>query len=158
MCQWFRGELGESVVVRWDQNPALWHQLNQLTVFAGGGMLPDPKNTIPTVKHGGGNIMLWGVFLAKGTDNCTTSKVSQGLSAHHSNKRTIKMISRGSNNFPPTLYIVCFSTNYNSVNYLKLHQLYEQCVDFNAPLNCPLNSFNSISHLNFNRKIANRIC
>ncbi len=26
--QWFRGELGESVVVRWDQNPALWHQLN----------------------------------------------------------------------------------------------------------------------------------
>ncbi len=25
--QWFRGELGESVVVRWDQNPALWHQL-----------------------------------------------------------------------------------------------------------------------------------
>ncbi len=28
VCQWFRGELGESVVVRWDQNPALWHQLN----------------------------------------------------------------------------------------------------------------------------------
>ncbi len=26
--QWFRGELGESVVVSWDQNPALWHQLN----------------------------------------------------------------------------------------------------------------------------------
>ncbi len=26
--QWFRGELGESVVVRWNQNPALWHQLN----------------------------------------------------------------------------------------------------------------------------------
>ncbi len=29
-CQWFRGELGESVVVRWDQNRALWHQLNSL--------------------------------------------------------------------------------------------------------------------------------
>ncbi len=28
VCQWFRGELGESVVVRWDQNPDLWHQLN----------------------------------------------------------------------------------------------------------------------------------
>ncbi len=28
VCQWFRGELGESVVVRWDQNWALWHQLN----------------------------------------------------------------------------------------------------------------------------------
>ncbi len=28
VCQWFRGELGERVVVRWDQNPALWHKLN----------------------------------------------------------------------------------------------------------------------------------
>ncbi len=26
-----------------------------------------PKNTIPTVKHGGGNLMLWGCFSAKGT-------------------------------------------------------------------------------------------
>jgi len=25
-----------------------------------------PKNTIPTVKHGGGNIMLWDFFSAKG--------------------------------------------------------------------------------------------
>ncbi len=34
----------------------------------------DPKNTIPTVKHGVGNIMLWGVFLLRGQDNCTASK------------------------------------------------------------------------------------
>ncbi len=27
----------------------------------------DPKNTIPTVKHGGGTIMLWGCFSDKGT-------------------------------------------------------------------------------------------
>ncbi len=33
-----------------------------------------PKNTIPTVKHGGGNIMLWSVFLLRGQDNCTASK------------------------------------------------------------------------------------
>ncbi len=34
----------------------------------------DLKNTIPTVKHGGGNIMLWRCFLLRGQDNCTTSK------------------------------------------------------------------------------------
>ncbi|TWW59170.1 Transposable element [Takifugu flavidus] len=27
----------------------------------------DPRNTVPTVKHGGGNIIFWGCFSAKGT-------------------------------------------------------------------------------------------
>ncbi len=34
----------------------------------------DPKNTIPTVKHEGGNIMLWECFSVKGIENCTASK------------------------------------------------------------------------------------
>ncbi|CDQ82550.1 unnamed protein product [Oncorhynchus mykiss] len=40
----------------------------QLAVFGGGGMLPmTPRTPSPTVKHGGGKIMLWGCFSAKGT-------------------------------------------------------------------------------------------
>ncbi len=31
----------------------------------------NPKNTIPTVKHGGENIMFWGAFLQRGQDDCT---------------------------------------------------------------------------------------
>ncbi len=36
----------------------------------------DPNNTISTLKHGGGNIMLWGGggVLLRGQDNCTASK------------------------------------------------------------------------------------
>ena len=33
----------------------------------------NPKNTIPTVKHGGGNLMLWGCF-SRGQDNFTVSR------------------------------------------------------------------------------------
>ncbi len=38
----------------------------------------DPKNTIPTVKHGGDNIMLWGCFSAKGTGQLHRIKRDDG--------------------------------------------------------------------------------
>ena len=34
----------------------------------------NPKNTIPTVKHGGRNLMLWGCFSAKGQGDFTISR------------------------------------------------------------------------------------
>ena len=36
------------------------------------GEASNPKNTIPTVKQGGGNLMLWGCFSANGPGNLIT--------------------------------------------------------------------------------------
>ncbi len=59
--------LGESVMVRWDQNPALWHQLN-LPWFGGGRMqsmtprIPSPLSNMEV------KTLCFGVvFSAKGT-------------------------------------------------------------------------------------------
>ncbi|KAK1787004.1 hypothetical protein P4O66_017378 [Electrophorus voltai] len=52
----------------------LWSDETKIEVFGAdhtrgvwpeNGTAYDPKNTNPTVKHGGGNIMLWGCFSAK---------------------------------------------------------------------------------------------
>ena len=66
VCQrtpgWSGGGLGEGDMVRWDQNRAILHLVS--TVWRKRNAEYNPKNTIPTVKHGRGNLMLLGVFFS----------------------------------------------------------------------------------------------
>ncbi len=43
----------------------------------------NPKNTIPTIKNGGGNIMLWGRFSAKGTGHLHRIKGTMDGAMYH---------------------------------------------------------------------------
>ncbi len=56
------------VKVLWsDETKILLFGINSTRhVWKRGNATYDPKNTIPTIKHAGGNIMLWECFFAKG--------------------------------------------------------------------------------------------
>ena len=47
----------------------LFGHMDAQYVWRKKGEAYNPKNTVPTVKHGGGNIMLWGCFSSQGTGN-----------------------------------------------------------------------------------------
>ena len=53
--------------VMWSDETELFGINSTRCVWWGKNAEYAPKNTIPPVKHGGGNIMLWGCFSAKGT-------------------------------------------------------------------------------------------
>ncbi len=73
------------VKVLWSMKPKLSSlATTQLAMLGGVGMLPyDPKNTIPTNKHGGGNIMLWGCFSAKRTGQLHRIKGTMDGAMYH---------------------------------------------------------------------------
>ncbi len=74
VCQWFRGELGESVVVRWDQIRALWHQLNSPCLEEEECCLWPPRTPSPPSNMEVETLCFGSVFLLRGQDNCTASK------------------------------------------------------------------------------------
>ena len=67
---WFATAHGDKDRTFWRN--VLWSDETKIELFGHNDhryvwRLASPKNTIPTVKHGGGSIMLWGCFSAGGT-------------------------------------------------------------------------------------------
>ena len=54
----------EGALVRWNQNQTFWPQRY---VWSKSNTADHPEHTIPTVKHGGGSIMVWACFSSAGT-------------------------------------------------------------------------------------------
>ncbi|KAK3552729.1 hypothetical protein QTP86_021114 [Hemibagrus guttatus] len=50
----------------------LWSDETKIELFVHNDVAFNPKITIPTVKHGGGNLMFWGCFSAGGPGNLIT--------------------------------------------------------------------------------------
>ncbi len=72
VCQWFRGELGESVGVRWDQNRAFGINSTHCVWRRRNGIWPQehhPHRQTRRWKH-----YALGVFFCQGTLHCTASK------------------------------------------------------------------------------------
>ncbi len=64
--EWFRGETGWKCCGQMKPKPSSLAS-TQLAMFGGGGMLPMTPRTPSPPSNRCGNIMLWGVFSAKGT-------------------------------------------------------------------------------------------
>uniref|UniRef100_A0A8R1HRW5 Uncharacterized protein n=1 Tax=Caenorhabditis japonica TaxID=281687 RepID=A0A8R1HRW5_CAEJA len=78
-------EVGKgSSVLGW--NKVLWSDESKYLMIGTDGVTlvrrpgdkrNDPKYQVPTVKHGGGNVMMWGCFHANGVDSLVTGTVGQ---------------------------------------------------------------------------------
>ncbi len=85
---------GESVVVRWDQNRALWHQLNSPCLEKEEGCLWPQEHNSPLSnrrwKH-----MLWGCFNSKGTGQLHHIKGTMDGAMYHQGQGIWKWVVDG---------------------------------------------------------------